>query len=189
MYRACADVLALAVQLPVSPLPGSATELRQQLVAALDKMVSRGRRAELPPADLAEARYALVALLDEQVLHVEKLGVRFRVRQDLDDGGDTLVVVRGGHPFPFDEAPECISEAWRIEAIPQALSGELIVLERALYLFVLRAGYELQLAELHRLETARGIQLVAKLEEPDLGHRLEDVDLSDEHFFDPDDGT
>jgi type IV/VI secretion system ImpK/VasF family protein len=67
MYRACADVLALAAQLPAAQLPGPA-ELRQQLTAALDKMVSRGRRAALPDADLAEARYALVGLLDEQVL-------------------------------------------------------------------------------------------------------------------------
>ncbi|MEO8183867.1 MAG: type IVB secretion system protein IcmH/DotU [Deltaproteobacteria bacterium] len=68
MYRACADVLATAAELPaVAHLPSPA-ELRQQLTAALDKMVSRGRRAELPDADLAEARYALVALLDEQVL-------------------------------------------------------------------------------------------------------------------------
>jgi type VI secretion system protein ImpK len=68
MYRACADVLATAAQLPgAAHLPGP-PELRQQLTAALDKMVSRGRRAELPDADLAEARYALVALLDEQVL-------------------------------------------------------------------------------------------------------------------------
>lgn len=67
MYRACADVLAVAAQLPAAPLPSPA-ELRQQLTAALDKMISRGRRAELPDADLAEARYALVGLLDEQVL-------------------------------------------------------------------------------------------------------------------------
>jgi type IV/VI secretion system ImpK/VasF family protein len=67
MYRACADVLALAAQLPAAQLPAP-LELRQQLTAALDKMVSRGRRAELPDADLAEARYALVGLLDEQVL-------------------------------------------------------------------------------------------------------------------------
>jgi len=68
MYRACADVLATAAELPATAHLPSPAELRQQLTAALDKMVSRGRRAELPDADLAEARYALVALLDEQVL-------------------------------------------------------------------------------------------------------------------------
>lgn len=73
MYRACADVLATAAQLPVTALP-SPPELRQQLTAALDKLVSRGRRAELPDADLAEARYALVALLDEQVLRATWTG-------------------------------------------------------------------------------------------------------------------
>lgn len=99
IYRACADVLALAAQLPVAPLPPSAAELRQQLIAALDKMVSRGRRAELPDQDLAEARYALVALLDEQVLRASWPGraewmsrpLQFELYQDNNAGEDFFV--------------------------------------------------------------------------------------------------
>jgi type VI secretion system protein ImpK len=99
MYRACADLLALAAQLPLGPLPPSPAELRQQLVAALDKMVSRGRRADLPDSDLAEARYALVAFLDEQVLRASWSGrsewmsrpLQFELYQDNNAGEDFFV--------------------------------------------------------------------------------------------------
>lgn len=99
LYRACADILALAAQLPVAPLPASPAELRQQLVAALDKMISRGRRAELPDRDLAEARYALVAFLDEQVLRASWHGrtewmnrpLQFELYQDNNAGEDFFV--------------------------------------------------------------------------------------------------
>jgi len=108
MYRACADVLALAAQLPVTAHLPSPVELRQQLTAALDKMVSRGRRARLPDADLAEARYALVALLDEQVLRALWSGrsewmnrpLQFELYQDNNAGEDFFVrlsaLLRGG---------------------------------------------------------------------------------------------
>ena len=99
MYRACADVLSLAARVPTSPSLPSPTELRQQLIAALDKMLSRGRRAELPDADLAEARYALVALLDEQVLRAPWSGraewmtrpLQFDLYQDNNAGEDFFV--------------------------------------------------------------------------------------------------
>ena len=99
VYRACSDVLALAAQLPAVPLPPSPAELRQQLIAALDKMVSRGRRAGLPDQDLAEARYALVALLDEQVLRASWSGraewmsrpLQFELYQDNNAGEDFFV--------------------------------------------------------------------------------------------------
>jgi type VI secretion system protein ImpK len=99
MYRACADVLATAAQLPTSnQLPGPA-ELRQQLTAAVDKVVNRGRRAEIPDADLAEARYALVALLDEQVLRASWSGrtewmnrpLQFELYRDNNAGEDFFV--------------------------------------------------------------------------------------------------
>jgi type VI secretion system protein ImpK len=68
IYWACADVVILAVQLPNAPVLPSAAELRQRLVTALDAMVTRGRSAGIGDADLAEARYALVAFVDEQIL-------------------------------------------------------------------------------------------------------------------------
>lgn len=68
MYRACAEILTFGLRLPTATdLPG-ATELRNRAMAMLDAMVSQGRNAGLPDAELAEARYALVAFIDEQVL-------------------------------------------------------------------------------------------------------------------------
>ncbi|MFO7180801.1 MAG: type IVB secretion system protein IcmH/DotU [Pseudomonadota bacterium] len=68
MYWVCADVLMLAVQLPGAPQLPPPAELRQRLLTALDAMVGRGRAAGVSDADLAEARYALVAFIDEQIL-------------------------------------------------------------------------------------------------------------------------
>ncbi len=68
IYRVCADSLRFALKLPTATDLPTATELRQRAVASLDGVVSQGRAAGLPEADLAEARYALVAFIDEQVL-------------------------------------------------------------------------------------------------------------------------
>jgi type IV/VI secretion system ImpK/VasF family protein len=68
LYWCCADLLMLAVKLPQTPNLPPPAELRQRIMTALDTMVGRGRAARLSDADLAEARYALVALIDEQIL-------------------------------------------------------------------------------------------------------------------------
>jgi type VI secretion system protein ImpK len=68
IYRVCADSLRFALRLPTATDLPTAPELRQRAVAALDGVVTQGRAAGLPEADLAEARYALVAFIDEQVL-------------------------------------------------------------------------------------------------------------------------
>jgi type VI secretion system protein ImpK len=68
VYWACADVLMVGVQLPTSPSLPAPAELRQRLLTALDAMVGKGRSLGIQDADLAEARYALVAFLDEQIL-------------------------------------------------------------------------------------------------------------------------
>ncbi|MGC4088535.1 MAG: type IVB secretion system protein IcmH/DotU [Polyangiaceae bacterium] len=68
MFWACADVLILGAQLPrAANLPPPA-ELRQRILTALDAMVGKGRSAGLPDGELVEARYALVAFIDEQIL-------------------------------------------------------------------------------------------------------------------------
>ncbi|MEO6598863.1 MAG: DotU family type IV/VI secretion system protein [Polyangiaceae bacterium] len=68
IYRACSDCLLFALRLPTATdLPGAA-ELRTRATGMLDAMVSHGRAAGLSDSDLAEARYALVAFIDEQVL-------------------------------------------------------------------------------------------------------------------------
>jgi type IV/VI secretion system ImpK/VasF family protein len=68
LYWCCAELLTLAVKLPQTPNLPPPAELRQRIMTALDTMVGRGRAAGLPDADLAEARYALVAFIDEQIL-------------------------------------------------------------------------------------------------------------------------
>jgi type VI secretion system protein ImpK len=68
IYRVCTDSLRFALRLPTATDLPTAAELRQRAVAALDGVVTQGRAAGLPEADLAEARYALVAFIDEQVL-------------------------------------------------------------------------------------------------------------------------
>jgi type VI secretion system protein ImpK len=74
LYQAMAEALVLAVQLPSgAPLP-PAPELRSQILTALDAMVGKGRAAGLAETDLAEARYALVAFFDEQILKSNWVG-------------------------------------------------------------------------------------------------------------------
>jgi type VI secretion system protein ImpK len=68
MYWLSADVLIVASDLASAPDLPSAEELRRRIMALLDRMVAAGRTAQVPDADIAEARYALVAFIDEQVL-------------------------------------------------------------------------------------------------------------------------
>jgi type VI secretion system protein ImpK len=83
IYAACADVLVLAVQLPGAANLPPAPELRQRITAALDDMVNKGRTAGVPDADLAEARYALVAFIDEQILKSKWAGRQEWMNQPL----------------------------------------------------------------------------------------------------------
>jgi type VI secretion system protein ImpK len=73
LYWSAAEALLLASQLPLARLP-SAAEVRQQRVSMLDRMVATARAARVPDADIAEARYALVAFMDEQILKSEWAG-------------------------------------------------------------------------------------------------------------------
>ena len=73
LYHVCADVLVTAVGLTgENPVIGS--DLRHRLIGSLDRMVTDGRRLGLPDADLAEARYALVAFVDEQIMRSDWSG-------------------------------------------------------------------------------------------------------------------
>jgi type VI secretion system protein ImpK len=73
LYRVCADVLVTAVQLTVDSSL-AAGDLRQRLIGSLERMVSDGRRMGVADADLAEARYALVAFIDEQIMRSDWAG-------------------------------------------------------------------------------------------------------------------
>lgn len=68
IYWACADILVLAAQLPSAGALPATAELQQRVVRMLDTMIAKGRSARVPDVDLAEARYALTAFIDEQIL-------------------------------------------------------------------------------------------------------------------------
>lgn len=68
MYRACADSLLFALRLPTALDLPAAPELQRRAIASLDNMALVGRGLGIPEDELAEARYALVAFIDEQVL-------------------------------------------------------------------------------------------------------------------------
>lgn len=64
----CAEALTLASLLDESAGSVPVDELRGRFKKALDAMVQRARRVGVPDAEVAEARYALVAFIDEQVM-------------------------------------------------------------------------------------------------------------------------
>jgi type VI secretion system protein ImpK len=74
LYQVCADVLVTAVQLTADSSLAASGDLRQRLIGALERMVNDGRRMGIADADLAEARYALVAFIDEQVMRSDWAG-------------------------------------------------------------------------------------------------------------------
>jgi type VI secretion system protein ImpK len=74
LYQVCADVLVTAVQLTSESSAATSGDLRQRLIGALDRMVSDGRRMGIADGDLAEARYALVAFIDEQIMRSDWAG-------------------------------------------------------------------------------------------------------------------
>jgi type VI secretion system protein ImpK len=68
MYDSCADVLSLGARLVNAPNLPEADELRMRIGALLDQMATKGGQAGLSQDDIEDARYALVAYLDEQIL-------------------------------------------------------------------------------------------------------------------------
>jgi type IV/VI secretion system ImpK/VasF family protein len=68
IYRACVDVLAAAAQIGTGWTAPTAAALREEMVAHLRQFVSRCRDAGVPDGETAEARYAIVAFIDDRVL-------------------------------------------------------------------------------------------------------------------------
>jgi type VI secretion system protein ImpK len=68
MYRACVDVLAAAAQIGNGWGAPPAATLRDNMIALLRQFVTRCREAGIPDAETAEARYAVVAFIDDRVL-------------------------------------------------------------------------------------------------------------------------
>jgi type VI secretion system protein ImpK len=68
IYWASAEALIAAAQLGSERELASPDQLRAKMLGMLQQMVSRCRAAGVPDADTAEARYALVAFIDERIL-------------------------------------------------------------------------------------------------------------------------
>jgi type VI secretion system protein ImpK len=68
IYWASAEALIAAAQLGSERDLASPEQLRTKMLGMLQQMVSRCRAAGVPDADTAEARYALVAFIDERIL-------------------------------------------------------------------------------------------------------------------------
>jgi type VI secretion system protein ImpK len=67
IYWSCADLLVLSAELASAQLPSPA-DLRARILGVLEKMVAEGRSVGVQEHDIAEARYAIVAFIDEQIL-------------------------------------------------------------------------------------------------------------------------
>ena len=68
IYWPAAPALILAIQLPSAAVLPAPHDLRQRIIDVLDRLVGAARAARVPEAEIAEARYALVAFIDEQIL-------------------------------------------------------------------------------------------------------------------------
>ncbi|MGZ3417817.1 MAG: type IVB secretion system protein IcmH/DotU [Polyangiales bacterium] len=68
MYWVCADVLTLATQLGTARDLPSMEILQRRIESLFDQMAKKAQEASVPDADVADAKYALVAFIDEQIL-------------------------------------------------------------------------------------------------------------------------
>ena len=68
MYWACAGALSLATQIGLAHALPPADELQRRISSMLDQMSRRCRDVGIPEEDFNEARYAIAAFMDEQVL-------------------------------------------------------------------------------------------------------------------------
>jgi len=68
IYWASAEALVTAVRLGSDRELPAPEALREQLLGVLQKMVSRCRQAGIADKETAEARYAIVAFMDERIL-------------------------------------------------------------------------------------------------------------------------
>jgi type VI secretion system protein ImpK len=68
MYWVCSDVLTLATQLANARDLPSPEVLQRRIDSLFDQMARKGQEAGIPDADIADAKYALTAFIDEQIL-------------------------------------------------------------------------------------------------------------------------
>src|SRR5580658_4425486 len=74
MYMAIAEVLIVASQLGTGSDDPTPDRLRDELTRLLRQMVAKCRASRIPDGDTAEARYALVAFIDDRILKSNWVG-------------------------------------------------------------------------------------------------------------------
>ena len=74
MYWTCAEVLSVGAQLSEAPELPSPDVLKRRIGALLDDMSRRCLELGVPKRDLDDARYALVAFIDEQLFRASWAG-------------------------------------------------------------------------------------------------------------------
>src|SRR2546428_552240 len=67
MYWVCSDVLTLATQLATARDLPSPDILQRRIDTLFEQMAGKAREANIPEADVNDAKYALVAFIDEQI--------------------------------------------------------------------------------------------------------------------------
>jgi type VI secretion system protein ImpK len=68
MYWVCSDVLTLATQLANARELPSPEVLQRRIESLFDQMARKAQEAGIPDTDVLDAKYALVAFIDEQIL-------------------------------------------------------------------------------------------------------------------------
>jgi type VI secretion system protein ImpK len=71
MYWACADALSLGAQLGRARDLPTADVLQRRVASVLEQAADKARAARIPEEDITEARYAMVAFIDEKILTSE----------------------------------------------------------------------------------------------------------------------
>jgi type VI secretion system protein ImpK len=71
MYWACAGALSLATQISIAQALPPAEELQRRINMMFDQMSRRCREVGIPEEDFTEAKYAIAAFIDEQVLRAD----------------------------------------------------------------------------------------------------------------------
>ena len=71
MYWACAGALSLATQIGLAHALPPADELQRRISGMFEQMARRCREVGIPQEDFEEARYAIAAFMDEQVLRTD----------------------------------------------------------------------------------------------------------------------
>src|SRR5918911_2037368 len=142
----------------------------------------------------------ILVVFDEALGQLKLLEAILKVCDDFEHGARPLPVkpppllIREGRIIGWRVEPATAEQ--RVESLTQRRSfvarqkppvSELVRAKAAQNGLVFEARGELDLAKLHRLKAARGVQLVAEGQKADRRHRLQNVNLVDQYLFDLDD--